>query len=608
MNTNDFDIDFDFEKEYGAEPPLEDAAPSVEDEFDLRSILNSNYSDIVQDAEDFDFSEYLNDPQPEQQEPYDAPAYDEPSYEEASYDDPSCDGPAYDEASYDTAVADDQFSESTSYEDPQEAAPFAQEAPRHERRTESRRTQTSNGQRRKPRSKMRQFKDDQLPLIIAGVAALLIVIFIFGALGRAIGTWRTKAKDNTLASDAAQSADALEAQQAQTILDEAAALAAGYDYQAAIDKLNTFTGDTTKYTNFTLRATEYAKALSTLVAHNDPNEVANLSFHVLIADPSRAFTNAKYGGKYNMNFVTTDEFEAILEQLYANDFVLVNMDAFVDEVVNADGTVTYASKSLMLPDGKKPIMITETMVNYFNYMIDGNDDGTPDKDGAGFASRLVVDESGAIKAEMVNADGTTVVGNYDLVPILEDFIAAHPDFSYRGSRAILAVTGSEGIFGYRTNPEVATTKSQAYYDEQVAGATQVVNALKDAGYTIASYTYGNTRYSDASATTIQEETDKFTKEVLPITGAIDTIVFAQSSDIASAGSYSGNKYNVLSKAGYRYFIGNGNRATTDIYAEYVRQNRLMVTGSNMYYSSTTFSTYFDSKSVLNTQRGNIPQA
>lgn len=576
MNSNDFDIDFDFEKEYGMDPPAEEPKPSVEEEFDLRSILNDHDAD---GTEDFDFSEFLNDPKDttapdaSQQEPvYEEPAYDEPAMEEPSFD-----------------------------EQPQPSA--SEQMPRREVRT----PRASEGQRRKPRSKMRQFKDDQLPLIIGAVAALLVVIFIFGALGRTISSWRDKSKNNTDATQS-QGAEALEAQQADAILKEAALLAAGYDYQAAIDKLNTFTGDTTKYTDFTLRSSEYAQALSQLVAHNDPDEVANLSFHVLIADPSRAFTNEKFGGKYNMNFVTIDEFQLILEQLYANNYVLVNMDSFVDTVVGNDGKTTYSSKSLMLPDGKKPIMITETMVNYFNYMIDSDDDGNPDKGGAGFASRLVVDGSGKIKAEMVDASGNTVVGNYDLVPILEDFIAAHPDFSYRGSRATLAVTGHEGIFGYRTMPSTATSKSQEYYNQQVAGATTVVNALKNTGYKIACYTYNNRAYGNDSATVIQEDIDKFTKEVLPITGAIDTIVFAQASDIASSGAYSGSKYSVLSEAGYRFFIGNGNRPTTDVYAEYVRQYRLMVTGSNMYYSSTTFSDYFDSKSVLNSQRGNIPQS
>lgn len=583
MNSNDFDIDFDFEKEYGIDLPAEEPQPSVEDEFDLRSILNDHAA--PDGTEDFDFSEFLDDtpeepdvPQPADQEPaYEEPVYDEFAFDESNYTEPT-------------------------YDEPVTEAPRKQTPPQDPPRP--RRESTP----RKPRSKMRQFKDEQLPLIIGGVAVLLIVIFVFGALGRTISTWRSSSKDNLTASENQNAVSAQEEQQAQNILSEAALLAAGYDYEAAIDKLNTFTGDTTKYTEFTLRASEYAQALNTLVAHNDPDEVANLSFHVLIADPSRAFTNEKFGGKYNMNFVTIDEFQLILEQLYANDYVLVNMTDFVDEVTGNDGTVTYSSKSLMLPDGKKPIMITETMVNYFNYMIDGNDDGTPDKDGAGFASRLVLDGSGNIKAEMVDASGNTVVGNYDLVPILEDFIAEHPDFSYRGARATLAVTGNEGIFGYRTSADVATSKGQEYYDQQVAGAKQIVSALTDAGYTIACYTYANRAYASDSATAIQEDIDKFTKEVLPITGPVDTIVYAQMSDIASAGAYSGSKYNVLKEAGYRYFIGNGNKATTDIYAEYVRQNRLMVTGANMYYSSTTFSSYFDSKSVLNSQRGNIPQA
>ena len=284
------------------------------------------------------------------------------------------------------------------------------------------------------------------------------------------------------------------------------------------------------------------------------------------------------------------------------------MDSFVDEVVGADGTVTYASKSLMLPDGKKPIMITETMVNYFNYMVDGNGDGTPDKDGAGFASRLVVDDNGDIKAEMVDSNGQTVVGNYDLVPILEAFIKEHPDFSYRGARATLAITGHEGVFGYRTNSSVSTSKGTDYYNAQVAGAKEVADALKAAGYEIACYSYSNADYSTSSASEIKEDIENFTKEVVPIVGSVDTIVYARGTDIASTGSYSGSKYNVLAEAGYRYFIGKGNKASTDIYAEYVRQNRLMVTGSQMYYSSTTFSSYFDSKSVLNSQRGNIPQA
>ena len=50
-------------------------------------------------------------------------------------------------------------------------------------------------------------------------------------------------------------------------------------------------------------------------------------------------------------------------------------------------------------------------------------------------------------------DGTVVTGSFDLVPLLEDFIAEHPDFSYKGARAVLAFTGYQGVLGYRTDPE-----------------------------------------------------------------------------------------------------------------------------------------------------------
>ena len=46
-------------------------------------------------------------------------------------------------------------------------------------------------------------------------------------------------------------------------------------------------------------------------------------------------------------------------------------------------------KPILLPAGKKPIMITETLTNYFNYMIDGNGDNVADAQGDGFASRTM---------------------------------------------------------------------------------------------------------------------------------------------------------------------------------------------------------------------------
>ena len=403
---------------------------------------------------------------------------------------------------------------------------------------------------RKPVSPMRRFKNDVLPLIIMGVTALLVMVFVLGSVSRAISIHLAEKEAALSSAEASKSAAELEAEEVKMLLAQADAQATGYDYDGAIATLESFSGDKNKYPDIDTKLSSYKQAKSLLVAHNDPGEVVNLSFQALIADPSRAFSDQKYGASYNKNFVTIDEFEAILEQLYTNNYVLVDMDSFVAESVNGD-SVTYASKTLYLPDGKKPLMITETMADYFNFMVDSDGDGNPDAKGGGFANKLVL-KNGEIKAEMVNASGETVVGNYELIPILEDFIDKHPDFSYQGARATIAVCGYDGVFGYKTNPKVIQSKGQEFYDSQVYAAAEVCKAIREAGYTFASYTYNNIDYGKRNANEIQADITNWTAEVLPILGEAQTLVYAKSSDISTTGDYTGSKYSVLYNAGFRF--------------------------------------------------------
>lgn len=66
-------------------------------------------------------------------------------------------------------------------------------------------------------------------------------------------------------------------------------------------------------------------------------------------------------------------------------------------------------------------------------------------DGDGFASKIVVGEDGRPTCEMKMDDGSISTGSYDLIPLLNDFIDEHPDFSYKGAKAIIALTYYEGI-------------------------------------------------------------------------------------------------------------------------------------------------------------------
>ncbi len=456
--------------------------------------------------------------------------------------------------------------------------------------------------RRKP-SRARIFKEVYLPPIIAGVTLVLVLVFAIGSITNAIDQ---KKLDDAAAEKEQQSQAQQEQQQvaeAQRVINEAKALALGYNYTEAMAKLDSYTGDMTQEM-IALRA-EYQNTDSQLVEYKDYTSIGNLSFQMLIADPARAFADAELGGKYNQNFVTVDEFEKILEQLYAGGYVLVNFESFTEMNTGLDGNATFFPNPIRLPQGKKPIMITQTMVNYLGYMVDSNDDGEPDAGGAGFAYRMIVNDQGDIKAQMVDANGQTQTGNYDLVPILEDFIKQHPDFSYKGARATLAVTGEEGVFGYRTVKSYISSKGQAYYDEEVLGAQTLVNALRQKGYRIACFTYGNKAYGQLSATQIQADLQEWTNEITPVIGEVDTLIFARTSDI---GDYSGPKFDVLYKTGFRYFVKHGSDTYAEINNTYVRQTRLMVTGENMAWYSDQFSEFFDCAPLMNNLRGNVPKA
>lgn len=487
---------------------------------------------------------------------------------------------------------DTDMSEATS-EAPEAAPEMPKEAPRPR-------------PRRRQRSKLQIFKETYLPVIIAGAALILILIFIIGSISRAVQTKKDeKAASESIAASLEAEAER-QAQEASRLLSEAALSAEGYDYESAINILQGFSGNLTEYPNVAAKLDEYTKALASTVAWTDPSQIPNLSFHVLIADAERAFVDEDYASSYRSNFVTTDEFSAILQQLYDNNYILVSLEDFTEVVSQEDGSKALAAKTLYLPEGKKPIMITGTNINYYTYMVDGDGDGLADQEGAGFASRLVVDGSGNPVAEYIDAEGTTTNGAYDMVPILDAFIEAHPDFSFRGAKAILAVSGYDGIFGYRINPSAKETLGADVYAQQLSGAQQIVSALQRDGYTLACYTYGNVAYGDSSATEIQVDLASWMEEVTPYLGNVDVLVYARESDISD---YSGDSYQVLKNAGFRYFLSadSSSQSWASVEGAYVRQNRLPVTGDLLTNYPELYNGLFDATAVLSPLRDEISE-
>jgi len=607
-----FDKDFDFEKEYGFDPNTI-LDPEFENEEAMQTSFDASFDQtFIKDFdskfdEEFDarftaafgeeFTEALKEEAAAEPE---VPQYTEPAFDLADFDESIIDQSAFE----DDAPEVSEFAEPAAEEEDLIVAAPAEEAPAQEEPAqEEKMPELPVNPRRKPLSRERLIKEVYLPPIIAGLTAILCLFFIFGGVGRVI---KNAINDRNQAVTDAENAESEKTRlqmESERLLREAALLASGYDYQGAVDKLNSFSdaANMEKYTEMIDKRAEYSALKNQLQGWNEPSSIANLSFQMLVVDTNRAYNDYKYKQQYKDNFVTVDEFEKILEQLYQKGYVLVDFDSFVTETTAEDGSVTFGTTPIYLPAGKTPIMLSQTMVNYMNYMLATDEADTDGGYGDGFASKLVV-RNGEITAEYMDASGNTLYGEYDFVPILNRFIEEHPDFSYKGARAILAVTGDEGLFGYRTMPSVVQSKGQAYYDQEVAGAKEVIEALRNQGYTIASYTYANKDYNAYSATEIQADMDLWTKEVTPILGECDTIIFAKGTDISTSTNYQGNKFNVLYDKGFRYFIGANQVAWGEVNTTYVRQTRVMVTGKDMTNAASTYTRYFDAKSILNSAR------
>lgn len=456
--------------------------------------------------------------------------------------------------------------------------------------------------RRRKRSKWQDFKEAYLPVIIAGAALILIIFFISGSLGR------DKAPDAPdqpgTTTEPSVNQDELLAREAADLLARAEVLAAQYDYEAAMALLCTYSGGINNHAELMDKYQAYSDAFAMLVPYDNIADVPNLSFRLLMADLDRSLADEDYGDSFNTNYVTVGEFEKILHQLYDKGYMLVSIYDLAPRTVDANGNVTISQGTVYLPEGKQPLVLTQVGVNYFTYIVDGDGDGLADQNGAGFSCGLVLDENGELTNQMVSDDGSIVTGNFDLVTVLNDFIEKHPDFSYRGARATLAVTGYDGLFGYRTDPETATKISQEYYDQQLADVKGVIAKLREDGYDIACYTYDFADYGSMSAAGITGDLELWKNEVTPLLGEVDILVFPYD-DIGNTNLYTGAKFDVLQEYGFHYFIRKDTATPFwgQVTDDYARMSRREVTGSLMYSSAEWFDDLFDASRVLDAARG-----
>lgn len=391
------------------------------------------------------------------------------------------------------------------------------------------------------------------------------------------------------------------------LLAEAEALAAGYDYTGAVELLQTIQKPDDTVTS---AIASYEKLDDKLVTWDCAEKaVPHVFFHSLIADPSRAFDGDYKEDGYNLYMTTIDEFEKILDSLYERGYVLVSPYDVATEVTSRSGSHMEAGE-IRLPKGKKPLLMSQDDVNYYGYMI-GNGDGkdeTPifaNAENDGFASKIVIGADGYPTCLYMDADGNELTGAYDLVPLLENFIQEHPDFSYHGARAMLGITGYEGVLGYRTKPAYRAAMGDEAYEQEVEDAKAVAECLKEHGWLLVSHSYGHPAYGSISDSRLEADSDKWEDTVQPIIGETDILIYPYGSDIAGVEAYTldNAKFKALYDDGYRYFFGvDGAHDWQQFGDTYYRGTRRNLDGYRMYHTPNLLTDFFDVDNVFDKAR------
>lgn len=303
-----------------------------------------------------------------------------------------------------------------------------------------------------------------------------------------------------------------------------------------------------------------------------PAAVTHFFTHALIADAKLAFAeNNKMNIHYDRDCLTVKEFKSILEELYAKDYMLVDINTIFS---NGKPINFY------FPKNKKPIIFSFDDINYYaQKMYQGMND------------KLVLN-NGRL--------GTLLNGeiSYDneVITILENFVEANPDFSYKNAKGIICLTGFDGILGYRTQIKSQTRQSE------ISKVKPIVSFLKSKGWRFASHSYGHYHMQKLELARFQEDTMSWKAEVASLIGNTNIYVYPYGeNEILNESKNISAKQQFLLDNGFSLFFGVGIKPYYNFYPNTQNKvaimDRIPLEGETLRSRKKTLAIYFDFDTV-----------
>ena len=217
--------------------------------------------------------------------------------------------------------------------------------------------------------------------------------------------------------------------------------------------------------------------------------ITHFTLNPLIAFPN-TFSKNNLNNEENFNFI---EFESILNQLYKDNFILINLNQITPKNIQ-DNKI-----KLTLPQNKKPLLLTFKNLDYSNKNI-------------GFIDKYIVDRNKKISCYTKQEyNNERVSQTNDFIPLLENFITNHPDFTYQNARANLIINGSKGFLGYNIE------HTFEHYKHELRELSKVTKQLKKLGYHFIYGGYNTSKnHNDNTKTSIESDFSFYKKHLSKI--------------------------------------------------------------------------------------------
>jgi hypothetical protein len=304
-------------------------------------------------------------------------------------------------------------------------------------------------------------------------------------------------------------------------------------------------------------------------------EYLNIFFHPLVSRPQVAFRSS-LKDHFLEWFVTVNEYRKILHEMYQKNYVLVNINELY-EVTYVNGAKRVTIKKIILPEGKKPLVLSIDDLNYY-----------PNMRRYATVHKLVLDENGEIAAWTDNGRGGVLSYDLDCITVLEDFIKKNPDFSLRGARGIIALTGYHGLLGHRTHQIDAPG-----YQQEVNNVKQVINKLKQMGWVFGCHGYAHLDMAEEPIEAFREDIELWFTHVQPILGDTDLFIYPYGSKVEGMA-----RHRFLRSRNFNLFFGVGTGLTFEHMGEHIYLDRKNIDGTYFREYKNRADRLFDIEKVI----------